>query len=87
MLQFEQYAATSSITLASVVSCSIKYQLESQKSFTKRLACQTPTAPVASTEMMDAPSALQLSSVSSSSTGNDDIYYLPDFSASRLESQ
>ena len=92
MLQFEQYAAISSITLASVVSCSIKYQLESQQSFNK-LACQTPTTSVASSDILDASdisdasSTLQFSSISSSSTGNDDIYSLLDFSASQLESQ
>jgi hypothetical protein len=84
LLQFEQYAAISSITLASVVSCSIKYQLESQGSLT---STKLPTAASADIFKLDTSSTLQLPSVSSSSTINDDISSLLDISASQLESQ
>ena len=82
MLQFEQYAAISSTTLASVVSCSIKYQLELQGSL-----ISTKLTTVASSDFLDAPSTFQLPSVSSSPTINDVITSLLDFSASQLESQ
>jgi hypothetical protein len=82
LLQFEQYAAISSITLASVVSCSIKYQLESQGSLT---STKLPTA-ASITFWMHHPT-LQLPSLSNSSTINDDVSSLLEISASQLESQ
>jgi hypothetical protein len=81
LLQFERYAAISSITLASVVSCSIKYQLESQGSLTST----KPDCCIS--RHFGCIISLQLPSVSSSSTINDDISSLLEISDSQLESQ
>ena len=87
IIQFEQFAAISSVTIASVVTSSIEYQLVA-KGFLRptKLSFDTSAADVASPDIPDATTP-QLHSVSGVSTIHDEFLSLLDFSASQLESQ
>ena len=85
---FEQYAATSSVTLASAVSSSIEQQLAVQGILRPtKLNFDTLAADIAVPAISDAPSTQKLPSVSSSTTIHEDFPYLLDLSASQLEPQ
>ena len=86
IIQFEQFAAISSVTIASVVTSSIEYQL-AVKGFIRPTKLEFDTlADVVSPDILDS-STPRLPSVSSLSTIHDDFLSLLDFSASQLESQ
>lgn len=84
-LQFEQFAAISRITIASVLNSSLEYQLATKGFITPTKPALNPSS--ADTASPNISNATILPSVSSSPTITDDFSYLLDFSASQLESQ